>query len=791
MPLVTNIPQGWKTLTMLRQFVANRITGGAAFALAVLLLAYAAAAKAPAAPSGKIEGRGSVSGRGVPGVLLKAERDHDDRDEERSARSGKIEGRVLDTITGRGVPGVFVIVVRDRDGRRWLSEPTNSSGHYLVKVSLRDAEAFHTRTRAFDYADTVGSGSVSPGRPLRLDFSVALRPTATVSGTVLDADTGLGVANAVVAVSCLTGKADDDKGTKDEGRKENCNGIPHPPALTGPDGSYELHGVPFTWSGPVENGTPIQASMLTCLESDLYYPQVADTVTVDSLEVVKDFRVEAVPCGSPPPPPPIGVPVLPPSCAGTRTPPPTVDNHGRLVTYCLGPANEADLAVNPLNPQNIVIVAKDYSLGKGNACAEPLHPQNKHVVWIGVYTSFDGGVSWSNDLLPGFPGDSRPTGVPNQRCMSDPVVAFAPNGNLFLAALAWGAPAFFPSTCGTPPTSSSKFSDLILARSADGGRTWQIKSLYCGFTDGLWPDHPQIAIDLSSPSHTIVYIAWDLVDETKMRSTIPKLTKDFDFISDFTEDIGFSSGGVGLLSLPTPAVLKDASVVMSGRGFVCTDCVSVVRNRVSGGPGWDGVELADLPVPFDHPSPDPTTDNYSAQVFPTIAVDRSGGATDGAVAIAWHNGDPLGNTFNHLHVAYIADIRAFPVLVSESEPLPEASQHQVLPRVAVAPSGTVALLYYNDALTLGPGSLTTRYSAAMSSGPPNWGAPATLSTPFSPDSMYNQVGGINDTDHKAFIGDYVGLIFDASGNALSAWADGRNDRSDIFFKKVPPGCPGC
>jgi hypothetical protein len=99
-----------------------------------------------------------------------------------------------------------------------------------------------------------------------------------------------------------------------------------------------------------------------------------------------------------------------------------------------------------------------------------------------------------------------------------------------------------------------------------------------------------------------------------------------------------------------------------------------------------------------------------------------------------------------------------------------------MPRVAVSPSGVVALLHYEDALN-GSTPLTVRYLSAMGSGQPTWGTPMTLSAPFSPVNMFHQAGFV-------FIGDYVGLTFDAAGSALATWADGRRDRSDIFFKSI-------
>jgi len=163
-----------------------------------------------------------------------------------------------------------------------------------------------------------------------------------------------------------------------------------------------------------------------------------------------------------------------------------------------------------------VAVAKDYSLGLDttNTCGNATHASNIYVVWIGVYTNFDGGSTWNDDLLPGFPGGNPDlTNLPGQACMSDPVVAFAPNGDLYLAAIAWGqlVPDFFPL----------EESHLVLAQSKDGGKTWNIESIYRGFTSyggfspvpSQWPDKPELAIDPDYASNGTVYVSWDLVSE--------------------------------------------------------------------------------------------------------------------------------------------------------------------------------------------------------------------------------------------------------------------------------------
>jgi hypothetical protein len=760
------------------------IAGRAVLALAVLFLARGAAGEATHALSGETGGLVPDSRivRSVPDVPGIEDCDRDDKEAKgaeprRRTFSGKIEGRVLDTVTGRGVPGVFVQVERERDGRRCISKPTDASGHYLLNVGLSDpdGETFHARTLALDYDDALGSGTSFLGRTLKIDFRVALRPTATLSGTVLDADTEMPIANATVAVACVPA----------------CNGTLHQPTRTGPDGRYVLHGVPFSPSGPQESGTPIGVTVPASISSNRCYPPFPAQLEVNDLDVIRDIRLKrTLPCGIDPFPP------RRPPLASCATPPSTVDDNGRLVTYCRGPANETDVAVNPQDRLNIVSVAKDYALGMdvGNTCTTPTHATVTWEVWTGLYTSFDGGITWSNDLFPGFPGDTRPTGVPNQRCMSDPVIAFTPNGELYLVAMAWGAsqapqaPLFESPPSLVIPRLVREF-HLVLGRSSDGGRSWDIRSIFRGVTTIAWPDKPALAIDPDYVSNGTVYVGWDLVSEPS-KAVSPKLTTVVSGEVVSTVDVP------GISNFPAPVVLRDHSVVVSGAGSRCdaVSCVAVSRRTMPGNWVPNGSVIGS---PADWPTG--TTNDYRAPVVPTIAVDRSGGTTDGNVVVAWHTRGGLlpflvvdlprqelatvltperifGSS--SLKVAYSSDIGAGGSTWNSVDPPAPSGTLHVMPRVAVSSSGVVALLYYEDALS-GSTPLTARFLSGMGSGQPTWGTPMTLSAPFSPAKMIHQAA-----DVPVFIGDYVGLTFDATGNALATWADGRRDRSDIFFKSI-------
>ena len=89
--------------------------------------------------------------------------------------------------------------------------------------------------------------------------------------------------------------------------------------------------------------------------------------------------------------------------------------------------NEPTVAVDPHNTQVVAAGANDY-------CAQIVNGD----VWAGYYRSTDGGSSWRNSLVPGYPADSSAAGVASPvhgTCVAagDPSQAFDRDGRLFYA----------------------------------------------------------------------------------------------------------------------------------------------------------------------------------------------------------------------------------------------------------------------------------------------------------------------------------------------------------------------
>ena len=83
--------------------------------------------------------------------------------------------------------------------------------------------------------------------------------------------------------------------------------------------------------------------------------------------------------------------------------------------------NESSMAVSSRNPLHLLAGANDY-----RSVDIPFPPDTQNGVeketgdaWVGVFTSIDGGQSWSSTLVPGYPQDQSAVGV------SSPLHGFA------------------------------------------------------------------------------------------------------------------------------------------------------------------------------------------------------------------------------------------------------------------------------------------------------------------------------------------------------------------------------
>src|SRR3954447_14052378 len=103
--------------------------------------------------------------------------------------------------------------------------------------------------------------------------------------------------------------------------------------------------------------------------------------------------------------------------------------------------NESSMAVSTRNPQHLLAGANDY-----RSVDIPFPPDTQNGIeketgdaWLGVFTSLDGGQTWSSTLLPGYPQDQSGVGVSSPlhefAVATDPTVRAGTHGLFYYSGL--------------------------------------------------------------------------------------------------------------------------------------------------------------------------------------------------------------------------------------------------------------------------------------------------------------------------------------------------------------------
>jgi hypothetical protein len=159
--------------------------------------------------------------------------------------------------------------------------------------------------------------------------------------------------------------------------------------------------------------------------------------------------------------------------------------------------NEPTIAVDPHNSQVVVAGSNDY-------CAQIVNGD----VWPGYYRSTDGGGSWTDSLVPGYPDDSSAAGTASPAhgscsAAGDPTQAFDNDGRLFYAFICFNR---------SKPINGAVYSARYLSDGSSYDRTVLIKkgSPSAQFSgSGLFQDKINIVADQTSgPFSGNVYVAW-------------------------------------------------------------------------------------------------------------------------------------------------------------------------------------------------------------------------------------------------------------------------------------------
>jgi hypothetical protein len=158
--------------------------------------------------------------------------------------------------------------------------------------------------------------------------------------------------------------------------------------------------------------------------------------------------------------------------------------------------NEPSVAIDPSNPMIMVAGSNDY-------CAEIRNGSGN--VWAGYYRSTNGGGTWSNSLVPGYPADTSAAGTASPThgscaAAGDPTQSFDGAGHLYYGFICFNR---------AKPTNGSIYVARYDSHGASYVRTVRVErgtpSVW-----GLFQDKINVAVDQSMGTATAgnVYVAW-------------------------------------------------------------------------------------------------------------------------------------------------------------------------------------------------------------------------------------------------------------------------------------------
>jgi hypothetical protein len=212
--------------------------------------------------------------------------------------------------------------------------------------------------------------------------------------------------------------------------------------------------------------------------------------------------------------------------------------------------NEPTVAVDPHNAQVVVAGANDY-------CAQMVNGD----VWAGYYRSTDGGSSWRDSLVPGYPADASAAGVASPvhgtcGAAGDPSQAFDRDGRLFYAFICFNR---------AKPINGGVF----VARYTDDGAAYDRTVLVKRgtpsgqFLTGLFQDKINLTVDQTAgPFGGNAYVAWSQYDGFAPNNAV-LFSRSTDHGLTFSKPVRATPVALGTASFADLAVGPDGAVYLA------------------------------------------------------------------------------------------------------------------------------------------------------------------------------------------------------------------------------------
>ncbi len=459
-----------------------------------------------------------------------------------------------------------------------------------------------------------------------------------------------------------------------------------------------------------------------------------------------------------------------------------------------GPANEVDIAVNPNDPLQLAGGAKDYTVSYVSdhaACGE-------YTVWMGTYASKDAGLTWSNDLMRGFPGDNRSSPLAGNQCNTDPVLQWDTNGTLWYSGLNYVGTRESMSTATPPGAGSDAYSgsQLYFANSNDGGETYDgIHFAAQGDEETVFNDKQWFAVQpggdhlIATWSQFLIApgplpVATDVIMFTESLDggatwTPPEPLKPGTDLADPTAEPALPAAG----QFSMPAYLPDASDTDAAPdlAFIWWNGTHVLYSQGTLTPSGTQVGPVESTFPVNSLASEEGRDGtgpteYRVSTYPVLAVDPGSERCDGMRYVIW--ADQPGEVNTDVDVL----VRTSPDGDTWSEPTrvhDVETNDQIMPWITTDPAGGVHAIWYDKRNDPGNVEMDVYYSYSPDCGQTWLEDVRVTEVGFDGDLAHHQNG-------RPFIGDYI-TVDATNESAHIIWSDtrhtgeeGRLNGSDVY-----------
>lgn len=270
-----------------------------------------------------------------------------------------------------------------------------------------------------------------------------------------------------------------------------------------------------------------------------------------------------------------------------------------------GPQSETSIAINPGNTSQVVA-------GSNEIDRLPMRG----------YFSSDGGASYTGVDLP-LPPPLTNNGFDFG---SDPGVAWDTHGNVYYSYII----VFFSNGGGINGT------EMAVARSADGGRTWTPTYFNVQTGSAQFNDKPMIAVDTNpnSPNRDTIYVAWDNNNGNASSSNFLLVSHSSDGGNTFSAPVAANSTDSG----PKSVIGADPFVGPDGTLYVAwhdtLNSLIAESSSTDGGQSFGATHtIAATQAAFDVGIPAMSV--RRALVYPACGADTSTGANRGTLYCSW------------------------------------------------------------------------------------------------------------------------------------------------------------